>query len=192
MNLVENAYKIDSTFQKPNFLSLKGQMSSSQQEPSPNEPKLSSHILPTSAQVAKVPRQPSTFLFRQSNAKAKESQPEETQDMMTSETKLTLVLPESVNAVSEDVIDKQRDISAALNKSSDNFNNSANGDHSNQSDRSGRKLTTLLREDISSNEVEEEEKSLEEEKRAVIEACRFSPSSLCQLVRETSSNSIWL
>ena len=107
--------------------------------------------------------------------------------MMTSETKLTLVLPESVNAVSEDVIDKQK------NKSGDNFNKSANGDHSNQIDRSGRKLTTLLREDISSNEVAEvEEKSLEEEKRAVIEACRFSPSSLCQLVRETSSKSIWL
>ena len=108
--------------------------------------------------------------------------------MMTSETKLTLVLPKSVNAVSEDVIDKQKDKSVAHSQSSDNFNKSANGDHSNRSDRSGRKLTTLLREDISSNEVEEEEeKSLEEEKRAVIEACRFSPSSLCQLVRESSS-----
>ena len=107
--------------------------------------------------------------------------------MMTSETKLTLVLPESVNVVSGDVLDKQRDMSVAHSQSSDNVNKSANGDHSNQSDRSGRKLTTLLREDISSNEVEEEEKSLEEEKRAVIEACRFSPSSLCQLVRETSS-----
>ena len=114
--------------------------------------------------------------------------------MMTSETKLTLVLPESVNVVSGDVLDKQRNKGVALNKSGDNVNKSANGDHSNQSDRSGRKLTTLLREDISSNEVEEEEekKSLEEEKRAVIEACRFSPSSLCQLVRETSSKSIWL
>ena len=62
-----------------------------------------------------------------------------------------------------------------------NYNISANY-HTNKSDRSGRKLTTLLREDIS-NEIEEE-KSLEEEKRAVIEACRYSPSSLCQLVRE--------
>ena len=107
--------------------------------------------------------------------------------MMTSETKLTLVLPESVNVVSGDVLDKQRDTSVARSQRSDDFNKSANGDHSNQSDRSGRKLTTLLREDISSNEVEEnEEKSLEEEKRAVIEACRFSPSSLCQLVRDAS------
>ena len=114
--------------------------------------------------------------------------------MMTSETKLTLVLPESVNVASGDVLDKQRDISVARSQRSDNVNKSANGDHSSQSDRSGRKLTTLLREDISSNEVEveEEEKSLEEEKRAVIEACRFSPSSLCQLVRETSSKSIRL
>ena len=111
--------------------------------------------------------------------------------MMTSETKLTLVLPESVNVASGDVLDKQRDISVARSQRSDNVNKSANGDHSSQSDRSGRKLTTLLREDISSNEVEVEEKSLEEEKRAVIEACRFSPSSLCQLVRETSSKSIW-
>ena len=109
--------------------------------------------------------------------------------MMTSETKLTLVLSESVNAVSGDVLDKHKNKSVAHSPSGDVFNKSANGDHSNQSDRSGRKLTTLLREDISSNEVEEEEKSLEEEKRAVIEACRFSPSSLCQLVREPSYKS---
>ena len=111
--------------------------------------------------------------------------------MMTSETKLTLVLPDSVNAVS-DFLDNQKNKSEAHSQNGDIFNKSANGDHSNQSDRSGRKLTTLLREDISSNELEEEEeKSLEEEKRAVIEACRFSPSSLCQLVRETASRSIW-
>ena len=66
-----------------------------------------------------------------------------------------------------------------------NYNISAN-DHINKSDRSGRKLTTLLREDIS-NEIEEEEKSLEEEKRAVIQACRYSPSSLCQLVRKLTN-----
>ena len=120
--------------------------------------------------------------FRHSNAKAKESQQqEETQDRR-SEKKLTVVLPDSVNAVSGDTNDSK--VESYTLQSSENFNKSANGDHeSKKSDRSGRKLTTLLREDISNEIEEEEEKSLEEEKRAVIEACRYSPSSLCQLVR---------
>ena len=96
-----------------------------------------------------------------------------------------MVLPDSMNAVSG-VTNNSEKVDSHNSQSSDNLNKSANGDYDGhskkKSDRSGRKLTTLLKEDIS-NGIEEVEKSLEEEKRAVIEACRYSPSSLCQLVR---------
>ena len=121
--------------------------------------------------------------FRQPNAKAKESQEE---DQATSESKLTVVLPDSVNPNISDSSEFRSE--AKIGQSSDNFNTSAIiGDSKKKSDRSGRKLTTLLEEDIS-NEIEEDEKSLEEEKRAVIEACRYSPSSLCQLVSKSNQN----
>ena len=96
-----------------------------------------------------------------------------------------MVLPDSVNAVISDSREFRSE--AKIGQKSDNFNTSAFGDSKKKSDRSGRKLTTLLEEDIS-NEIEEDEESLEEEKRAVIEACRYSPSSLCQLVSKSDQN----